>query len=340
MPPIGWWLRRCGGMLLTLLGVTFVTFAMLELAPVDRAQLAVARAQQDVALADLDARERAIVRLRVRYGLLDAHTLQPAPLWRRYAQWLGHAVTLQWHGPADDPQQFWRRIGRALPVTLWVGGLALALGTLVGVWLGARLGMDPGGFARRGMAAGWFVLAGVPEFVLATLLTLWLGSGGLGWFPGGGLHSDGSEQWPLLARWLDTLWHLALPVLVLATGPVVLVTRFVRESVARAAAQPFAANLRGLGCEPGELRRRLLRHGLLPVAALLGGLLPMLVGGSIVVENVFHLDGMGQLAYRATREQDQPMVMALVLLTSAASLLALLVADLLQRWLDPRVRWA
>jgi peptide/nickel transport system permease protein len=321
----------------TLLGVLFVTFAMLDLAPVDRAQLAVARAQQNVAFADLDARERALVRLRVRYGLLDAHTLEPEPLAWRFARWLGHAVTLRWHGPADEPRQFWGRLGRALPVTLLVGGLALLVGVLGGVWLGVRLGSRVGGPVDRLASSALFVLAGVPEFVLATLLTLLLASGGLGWLPGGGLQSPDGETLVWWARWLDGLWHLVLPVGVLATGPLVLVTRFVRDAAAKAGQQPFAVALRLLGGEPALLRRQLLRHGLLAAVPLAGSLLPMLVGGSIVVESVFHLDGMGQLAYRAAREQDQPMVMAVVVLTSVTTLVALLCADLLQHWLDPRV---
>lgn len=338
MPSASWWWRRLLGMAATLLGVLFVTFAMLDLAPVDRAQLAVARAQQNVAFADLDARERALVRLRVRYGLLDEHTLEPEPLPRRFGRWLWHAVTLRWHGPADEPRQFWERLARAVPVTGMVGGLALALGTCVGVWLGVRLGCRTGGLADRLASPVLFTLAGVPEFVLAALLTLLLASGGLGWLPGGGLHRPGSEALVWWARWLDGLWHLVLPVGVLATGPLVLVTRFVRDAVARAAQQPFAAALRGFGAEPALLRRRLLRHGLLALLPLTGGLLPMLVGGSIVVESLFHLDGMGQLAYRAARELDQPMVMAVVLVTSVVTLMALLAADLLQQWLDPRVQ--
>jgi peptide/nickel transport system permease protein len=137
---------------------------------------------------------------------------------------------------------------------------------------------------------------------------------------------------------LDLAWHLCLPVLVMASAPTVLVTRFLRDSVARAAGSPFAENLRALGTDPAVLRRRLLHNGAAPLATLLGSLLPMLFAGSIIVETLFSLDGVGLLAWRAASEQDQPLVMALVLLSSIVTLLALVVSDLAHRAVDPRVR--
>jgi peptide/nickel transport system permease protein len=103
-------------------------------------------------------------------------------------------------------------------------------------------------------------------------------------------------------------------------------------------AAPFVAALRALGTEPAVVRARLVRHGCVPVATLAGNLLPMLVGGSIVVENTFALDGLGHLALAACEQLDQPMVMALVVLGSIASLLALALSDALHRLVDPRVR--
>jgi peptide/nickel transport system permease protein len=124
----------------------------------------------------------------------------------------------------------------------------------------------------------------------------------------------------------------------MSIGPLVMVTRFVRDAVARASAAPFVISLRALGVEPKTVNRRLLRHGAVPVATLTGGLLPLLVGGSIIVENLFSLDGLGHLAFRAVLGQDQAIVMALVLLTSTVTLLALLISDLMHRLVDNRVR--
>lgn len=333
-----WLLLRFAWLLVTLFGVTFVTFVMLDQAPVDRAQLEAAKRLEDGNFADLSARDQAILKLRISYGLIDAETLKPAPLWQRYTRWLRNAATLHLAGPDVDNAAFWRRIGEALPVSMLLGFLGLLFALLVGVPIGAWSGMNAGSRRDRAFSQALFVLAGVPEFLMATMLLLVFSAGWLGWFPSGGLRSNGSENWTVFAQIMDFAWHLVLPVFVMASGPLVLVARFLRDSVARVATTPFAANLYAFGIETEVARWRLLRNGGAPLATLAGSLLPMLVGGSIIVENLFSLDGLGHLAFRAVHDQDQATVMALVLFTSVATLLALSASDLLHRLFDPRVR--
>lgn len=333
-----WLCIRLAWMVVSLLGITFVTFAVLRLAPVDRAQIEVARQQNDSGFSNLAAREKAILQLRLRYGLVDRETLQPAPVLQCYANWLGNALRLRFAGPNEDDRALRRRLGQALPVTMWLGFLSLLVVLGVGVPLGSWLGMRAGTAADRAVSRVLFVLVGVPEFLFATLLLLAFGGLWLAWFPSGGLRSPGAEQWSVFQQVVDFAWHLVLPVIVMATGPTVLVVRFLRDAVARADASPFADNLRALGTERAALRWRLVRNGAAPLATLAGTLLPMLVTGSIVVENLFALDGIGHLAFRAVESQDQAMLMAIVVLTSTVTLLALIASDVAHRLVDPRVR--
>ena len=90
-----WFLIRLLWLLLTLLGVTFVTFFVLDRAPIDRAEIEATAASEAGSFADVQRRNEAVQRLRVRYGLLDPETMEPYPLWRRYAAWLGNAATMQ-----------------------------------------------------------------------------------------------------------------------------------------------------------------------------------------------------------------------------------------------------
>lgn len=333
-----WLCVRLGWMVVSLLGITFVTFVVLDLAPVDRAQIEVARQQQDSGFSNLAARDKAILQLRVRYGLVDQETLQPAPIWRRYGNWLGNALCLRFAGPNEDDRALWRRLENALPVTMWLGLLSLLVVAVVGVPLGSWLGMRAGTAADRAVSRCLFVIVGLPEFLFATLLLFGFGGLWLSWFPSGGLRSPGSEHWSIFRQVVDFAWHLVLPVTVMATGPTVLVVRFLRDAVARADASAFADNLRALGTEPATLRWRLVRNGAAPLATLAGTLLPMLVTGSIVVENLFALDGIGHLAFRAVEAQDQAMLMALVVVTSTVTLLALIASDVAHRVVDPRIR--
>jgi ABC-type dipeptide/oligopeptide/nickel transport system permease component len=333
-----WLLLRLAWMVVTLLGITVVTFVVLDQAPVDRAEVEAAQRAGSGTLVEPGSRDAAILQLRVRYGLVDSETLAPAPLWQRYRNWLRGALSLQFAGPNEDPAAFWRRLRHALPVTLLIGGLALLVAFGLGLPLGAWSGMRAGSLPDRAVSQATFVLAGVPDFLLATLLLLALGGALFDWLPTAGLHSRDAAQWSFWNWFADAVAHLLLPVAVMAAGPLVLVTRFVRDAVARAAAAPFAQHLRALGLDPRVVRRRLLRNALAPVATLTGSLLPMLVGGSIVVESMFSLDGIGRLAFDAVLQQDQAAIMAIVLLTSVVTLLALIVSDLLHAILDPRVR--
>jgi peptide/nickel transport system permease protein len=332
-----WLLLRLSWLVVSLLGITAVTFVVLDRAPVDRAEIEAARRAHDVAT-PAATRDAAVLRLRVRYGLLDPETFEPAPLWRRYATWLANAATGRFAGPNEDHDAFWRRFANAAPVTMWLGSLALLVAFGIGVPLGAWTGMRAGSRADRAVSRLMLVAIGVPEFLFATLLLLAFAGAWVSWFPSHGLRTEGASQWSYARQFADFVWHLALPVTVMAIGPLVLVTRFLRDSVARTADMPFVANFRALGVEPAVVRRRVLHNAFAPAATLAGSLLPMLVGGSIVVENLFSLDGLGHLAFEAVLRQDQAMVMALVVITSVVTLGSLIVSDLLHRLVDPRVR--
>src|SRR4029078_1953698 len=112
------------------------------------------------------------LRLRIRHGMIDPVTLEPAPLWQRYGNWLRNAVTLRFGGQTDDHAAVWRPLAAALPVTAWLGGLALFVAFGFGVPFGAWLGLRAGSQADRVASTGLLVGAAVPEFLVATLLLL------------------------------------------------------------------------------------------------------------------------------------------------------------------------
>lgn len=332
-----WLLLRLAWSVVTLLGITFVTFFVVDLAPADRAEIETAVG--DRAFVDAAARAAAIQQLRVRYGMIDPVTLEPAPVWRRYAGWLRNAATLRFAGADGDHQAIWRRLWAALPTTVWLGGLSLSLALAIGLLIGAWVGLRSDSLADHSVSALLLVIVGVPEFLLATLALLFFAVWP-GLFPISGLRSPGSERWMFGWQLLDFAWHLALPVMVMAMAPMAMIARFVRDSVARVQRAPFVTSLRALGAPEREVQWRMVRHGCAPVATLLGSLLSMLVTGSLVVENLFALDGLGHLLLQSLQAQDQPMLMAIVVISSVATLLALLVSDVLHRLVDARVRLA
>ncbi|MFY7948064.1 MAG: hypothetical protein ACOVRP_02515, partial [Gemmatimonas sp.] len=144
-----WLLIRLLWVLVTLVGITFVTFVVLDQAPIDRADVELERSVATEAYGDRASREAALLRLRIQYGMVDPVTHRSLPLLDRYLAWLGNAAKLRFAGPGGDDAALWRRLGKALPVTLWLGSLSLLVAVLGGTALGAWLGMRAGGRGDR-----------------------------------------------------------------------------------------------------------------------------------------------------------------------------------------------
>ncbi len=322
----------------TLLGISFVTFLLMDLAPGDQ----VVAAMQGSSSVSSESVQSIIRRhedaqiLMNQLGWIDPTTGERRPMLDRYGRWLASAATLRFAGAGGD--RFGRKILDALPVTMLVNALAILLALVLAVPLGARAGMRTGGRLDRVVSSGAFLVIGVPEFLIASLLLLAFGGAFFApVLPVVGLNSDAAVNMSVWQRLGDTLLHLILPVLTLALGYGTLLFRFLRESVARAARSEFALALRGFGLPESVIRRRVLRNGLSPVVTILGAMLPVLVGGTVVVESVFSLPGIGQLTVQAINQRDMALVMALTMLVSSATLCSFVLSDVAQRLVDPRV---
>lgn len=336
---MGWYvLRRLFWMVPTLLGITIITFLMMDLAPSDRATIDAQNLEASRA-GDIQARNEASARLRVIWGMADPETGETYPAWQRYLNWLERACRLDFAGEGEDPGVFRQSISRALPATLLLNTLALVLALAIAIPLGAWQGLRIGSLADGLVSVLMFLLYGLPVFLLATLLAVFLSSGGWAeFFPGSGLRSPGANSWGPLAQMADMVWHLALPVLALTVAPAVILTRYVRESMARSMRSGWVLGMRAWGLPERKIARRALRSALSPVVTLLGTLVPGLISGSVVVEAVFGIQGLGTLFFDAVMVREYPMVMALTLLVSVVTLLSLLGSDILHRVVDPRVR--
>jgi peptide/nickel transport system permease protein len=216
----------------------------------------------------------------------------------------------------------------ALLVTL---GLAVPLGIL-GAW-------RPGGAWDRFGSTFTTGLYAVPVFWMALLLQ-WLFAVRLGWLPLFGTSTDAAAM-PALSRAADAIRHAVLPVACLSYGGVAYVSRFVRTNLVESAegGTGLGARARGLSA-----LRYVATHGLVqasvPILTLFGFLVPRLVGGSILVEQIFGIPGVGQLLLSAILARDLTVVLALTLVSGIATLVGTTLADLVAARLDPRVNRA
>lgn len=260
------------------------------------------------------------------------------PLVAQYGSWVGALA-------GGDLGTSWSRrqpvasvLAQHLPVTLALGGLALAIqfgaGIALGVWAAAR----PESGLDRCIRASALVAYAVPTFV-AALFAIEIFAVRLPWFPTGQLHAPGWRAWPWPARMGDAFYHLILPASVLGLGACGAVMRFTRNGLLAEASSGYVTTARAIGVPETRIRRlHTLRNSAGPLIQLLGASMPILISGSVVIEVIFSLPGLGRVAYEAVRSVDYPLTVGAVLLTALLVVIGNLIADLLHAWADPRVR--
>lgn len=217
-------------------------------------------------------------------------------------------------------------IARGLPVSGTLGGLALVLATGLGVGLGIAAALRRGGAVDRLLGIGSALTLSLPSFVVAPLLQIAFGLT-LHWLPLSGW-ADGAPS------------HLVLPVITLALPQVGALARLTRASLGEVLRTQPVRTMRSLGLPPIRVTRHALRGALLPVIAYLGPLAASLLTGSVVVETVFGLPGIGRYFVEGALNRDYTLVMGTVLLVAGLVIALNLAADLACAWLDPRLRSA
>jgi len=308
-----------------LLGITFISFMVIHLAPGDPVEV------QTGDMTERNIRE-AYKALREMYGL-------DKPLHVQYWNWLSRIVRLDFgRSFAPDGRLVLTKISERLPITLLLNVIEmliiLSLAVPIGVLSATRQ------YSAFDKVTTIFVFLGfaTPDFWLALLLMILFGVQ-LGWLPISGLRS---LNWEYLTFWrqqLDFLSHLALPILVATFGGLAGFSRYMRQSMLEVVRQDYIQTARAKGlAERVVVGKHALRNAMLPIVTILGLSLPGLIGGSVIVEWIFAIPGMGQLMVQAAFERDYPVLMGNLVIVSTLTLFANLAADLAYSLVDPRIR--
>jgi len=217
---------------------------------------------------------------------------------------------------------------------------AIALAYLIGVPLGVFSAVRRGHPLERGITAALFMLYSLPSFWVAMMLILVFGGVGLlDWFPIYGLYSSGLEEARGWSWFVDRIHHLVLPVFCLTYGSLAVVSRHQQAAMQDVICSDYirSARAKGLG-EWSVVFRHGLRNSLLPVVTLFGLQIPYLIGGSVIVERIFNIPGMGMLTFEAFLARDYPVIMAVALMSAMLTLAGMIFSDVVYALLDPRIR--
>ena len=324
---LGYALRRLVLAIPLLIGITFVSFLVIHLAPGEPVENQMGETSTQ---SDRELRER----LKEIYGL-------DKPLHVQYWSWLTRLVRLDFgRSFSPDARPVLQKIGERLPVTLLLNIVEMMVIVVLAIPIGVLSATRQ--YSRFDKVTTIFVFVGfaTPDFWLALMLMILFGVQ-LGWLPISGLRSP---TWEYLSFWQqqwDFVAHLALPILVATFGGLAGFSRYMRQSMLEVIRQDYIQSARAKGLpERMVIAKHALRNALLPIVTVLGLSLPGLIGGSVIVESIFAIPGMGQLMVQAVFERDYPVIMGNLVIVAVLTLVANLIADLTYSLVDPRIRVA
>lgn len=305
-----------------LLGVVTLTFVLLHLAPGDPTQ----------SLANPNIPPEVFERMRANWGL-------DRPLPEQYVRWVVAAAR------GDFGFSYYHRvpvsevIASTLPNTLLLGAVSLVVTFVVGCLVGTIQAVRQYGWTDHILTIAALALYSMPGFWLALMLVIAVSL----WWPGGPIAISGMTsiygEAGFFERAADLAGHMVLPVISLGLASAAGVSRYMRGEMLEVMGQDYIRTARAKGlAERRVIYRHALRNALIPVVSLLGLFLPILFGGSVVIETVFSWPGMGYELFEAVSRRDYPVVLAATLLFGVLVIAGNLLADLLYAAVDPRIR--
>ena len=306
---------------LVAIAVVLLSFFLIRLAPGDAATVMAGQSGY--------ADEAYMKSLRAEYGLDQP---LPVQLWK-YVDAVAHGDLGTSYVRS---QPVFSIIMERLPNTLLLDAFALVVAAAGGIWLGGIAARRPGSFLDNANTVLSMFFYSVPQFWLGMMMMLvfavWLG-----WLPPFGIETMGAD-YTGLARVADVAVHILLPGTTLALYFMASYARLTRTAMIEVADQDFVKTARAKGISERQVaRRHILRNALIPLITFAGLQASILVGGNVLVENVFSWPGVGTLAYEAVTSRDNPLLLGIFIVTAILVSLFNLVTDIAYSIADPRV---
>ena len=270
--------------------------------------------------------KESIEHLKAIYGL-------DKPLYEQYLRWVWAMLHLDFGLSFASGKAVMEEIISRLPITLTINLLSMFFVFLISLWLGIRAALKQQSLEDRAIKQLSLVSFAMPSFYLALLLILFL-SLKLGLFPISGLQSI--EPKDGIWRWVDQAWHLSLPIFVMVFGGIGGLIMYIRSLTLEILKSDYIFFAKARGIDEKTIRRKFIMPNLMPsIITILGLSLPGLIGGSVIIESIFSINGMGLLFYQSALSRDYPVIMGILIITAFLTLLGNVLADLALAKLNP-----
>lgn len=342
--------KRLALMIPTLFGILLISFAVIQFVPggpVEQLMMQLKGGTQGAAAesggqftgglyrGEQGLGEEQIEQFREFYGF-------DQPAYQRFGDMLVNYLTFDLGESYFYQRSVGELIVEKLPVSISLGIWTFLLTYLVSIPLGVAKAVRDG--SKFDSITSTVILVGyaIPGFVLGLVLLVLLGGGSfVQWFPLRGLTSDNFDQLSLMGKILDYLWHLVLPITAMVVGNFAVMTMLTKNSFLEEIRKQYVLTARAKGlAERTVLYRHVFRNALIPIitgfpAAFIGAFFT----GSLLIETIFSLDGLGLLSYNAVLQRDYPVVLGTLYVFSLIGLFGKLLSDLIYVWVDPRIHF-
>ncbi len=328
-------LQRLLLMIPTLFGITLICFVIINLAPGSPVEQAISRARFGGIAGDGNASG---VTLEVMESIKKQYGFDK-PMHERYIIWLKNIVTLDFGESFSYRQPVIDVILYKLPISLQFGVASLLLIYLISIPLGIRKAVKDGTRFDLWTSVGLLITYSIPPLIMGILLRVFLAGGGfLNWFPLAELYSDTYFEKDLWGKILDRAHHFVLPLTCYVLNGFAVITFLMKNSLLEEVRLDYVRTARAKGLdERAVIYKHALRNALIPILTGLGSFLTVFFAGSIIIEQVFNIDGMGLLSYGSIRSRDYNVIMALIFIQSVLAMLGRLISDVTYVLVDPRI---
>ncbi len=331
--------RRIFLLIPTFFGITLLTFLLINLAPggpVEQKIQAIRFAGANGGGGGMSSRGDTTVNAEVIEALKKQYGFDK-PVHIRYWIWLKNLSRLDFGDSFTYQEPVTSVILSKFPVSLSFGICSLFLTYLICIPLGIRKATHAGGFFDKSSSAFLNFTYSVPPLVLGIFLIVYLG-GKLNWFPLGQLHSDNYESLSVGGKALDWIKHMTLPLLCYVIGGFASLTALMRNSMLDVIKSDYVRTARAKGVSEGKvIYKHALRNALIPIATGLGSFFGVFLAGSLIIEQMFNLDGIGLLGYQSVLARDYNVIMGLAFLSSVVLMLGRILSDIIYVLIDPRI---
>lgn len=335
-------LRRLLILIPTLIGITLVTFVLINLAPGSPVEQKLQQMRFGGGSQHSDSgggssrssavSEEVIEALKKQYGF-------DKPMHERYFIWLKNIAHLDFGESFTYEEPAINVITSKFPVSLQFGVISLICSYTISIILGVAKAVKHGGKFDYITSFLLFIMYSIPGFMLAILLIVYFAGGGFfNWFPIGELYSDGYSEMTLWQQFIDRVHHFILPLICYMIGSFTVLTMLMKNSLLDEIKKDYIRTARAKGVsEKVVFLKHALRNALIPIVTGIGGFLSIFFAGSLLLETIFQLDGMGLLGYKSILQRDYNVIMGLLFIQSGLMLVGNILSDIAYVLVDPRI---